>query len=118
MSTLVIQGTLTELPDGGVRQDIGVSVGLARPAARRSLLLASDAAVAVNLDGWDGLHVIDMEADGKVTALLTSADGTAQAIPFDDRLLIVSRRAAYTALSLVRAPGQSATVIITLGQAS
>lgn len=118
MSTLVIQGTITELPDGGVRQDIGASVGLARPAARRPIPLTSDAPVAVNLDGWDGLHVIDMEADGLVTAVLTSDAGTSQAIPFDDRLLIVSRRAAYTALSLVRAPGQSATVIITLGQAS
>lgn len=116
MSTLSIQGTIAELPSAGVSRVLDLRIALARAAERRVIPLTSDAAVVVNLDGWSGLNALAIESDTKITALITSADGTAQAVPVDDLLLLVSRATPITALSLVRVAGQSATAILTLGQ--
>jgi hypothetical protein len=116
MSTLAIEGTITELPAAGVARVIDLRVALARAAERRVIPLTSDSAVVVNLDGWTGINVLVIESDTKITARITSADGTDKDIPVDDLLLLVSRATPITALSLVRVAGQSATVTLTLGQ--
>lgn len=116
MSTLLIQGTVFELPAGGVGRPFDKRVGLAQAAMVRVIKLTGDAPVVVSLDGWTGFNVLHLESDTKVTALITSADGSSQAIPFDDLLSLVSRAVPITGLSLQRAPGQVATVTMTLGQ--
>jgi len=116
MSTLSVQCTVVELPASGIGLDIERRVGLARPAARRAIDMTSDAALVISLDGWAGVNVLMIETDTKVTAFITHADGTDQAIPVNDLLLLVCRSAPITALSLVRVAGQLAHVVLTLGQ--
>jgi hypothetical protein len=116
MSTLVIQGTVLELPAGGVGKPFDKRLALARDAEIRTFTLTSDSPVAVSLDGWTGLNAIHLESDTKITALITSADGTAQAIPVDDLLSWICRAVPITGLSLQRVSGQNAIVKLTLGQ--
>lgn len=114
MSTLAIIGTIAELPDAEVSSVIDQRVALDRPAEKRTVKLASDSPFAVNLDGMT-INALQIDADTKITALITSADGTAQAIP-GEYIAIVSRKVAITAISLVRVAGQDATVELILGQ--
>jgi len=115
MSTLLIQGTVFELP-AGVSKVFDRRIALAREASSRVIALTSDSPVAVNLDGWTGIHALELQADTKIVALITTADGANQALPVDDLLVLVSRTTPITALSLVRVTGQSATVKVTLAQ--
>lgn len=116
MSTLLIQGSIAELPNGGVSRVFDHRVGLAREAERRVIVLGVDTPVVVSLDGWTGINVLEIQSDTQVTARITWADASEQDLPVDPLLFLISRAKPITALSLVRAAGQSATVNLTLGQ--
>lgn len=116
MSTLVLSTTIAELPAGPIAESDEQRIGLVRAPAKRVIDLEDDAAFSVSLDGWTGIHTLHMTSTSKVTAKITSADGIAQLVPCDPKLIIVSRSTPITAIDLVRAPGQAATVELIIGQ--
>jgi hypothetical protein len=115
MSTLILQGSLAELPDGSVARTYDVRVPCVVPPSERIVTLSSDSAFPVSLDGATEISVIYVEADFPVTVVLTSAAGTAQNAPAE-LLHLVSREVPITAISLIRAAGQATTVRLILGQ--
>lgn len=119
MSTIVIAGSLLELPTAGIASTFDIRLGLDAQAERLTIELASDAPVDVTLP-TGGINFISAEitdGDGHtVNMLTTTADDTEQVVPIDPFALIVSRSKRITALSLVRAAGQSATVVLIIGR--
>lgn len=116
MSTLVLTTSIAELPAGPIAETNEQRIGLVRAPAKRVIDLESDLPFSVSLDGWTGIHMVQMIASSKITAKITSADGAAQAIPVDPQLNLVSRSTPITAIDLVRVPGQAATVELIIGQ--
>lgn len=84
------------------------------------LNLAVDTAVAVNFGGVTNAAVviIAVQNNEKVTARITSADGTLQAIPVDDTLILLCRTVPVTAITLTRVASTATAVRIFLGQKS
>lgn len=82
------------------------------------LPLTVDTAVAVDFGGLTEANVVILKSLGgnKVKALVTSADGTDQAIPFDTYLILMTEDVPITALSLTRLPGTATTVRVFLGE--
>jgi len=80
--------------------------------------LTVDSAVAVPFGGGvTSAHVVILKATGgKVRARLTSADGSAQAVPVDGFQLVISRTVPITAIDLTRTAGVDTTVDVFLGQ--
>lgn len=80
-------------------------------------VLVADAPQAVALTGLTGAHVVVLRAlGGHVAVALTSADGSAQVVPLDDWMALISRAVPFTALTLTRDPGVETTVEVFLGQ--
>lgn len=115
MATLILQGSIAELPDGSVARTYDVRVPVSPAPSERLITLASDATFAVSLDGATEINVLYVEADFPVTVVVTSAAGTAQSIPVEF-LHVVSRERPITAVSLIRAAGQATSVRLILGQ--
>jgi hypothetical protein len=83
------------------------------------LTLSVDSAVAVPFGGVVNANVILLKATGgKVKARFTSADGTAQAIPFDTYLILMSDTVPFTAIDLTRVASTLTTVRVFLGEKS
>jgi hypothetical protein len=78
--------------------------------------LSSDSPAAVSFGGVASANIITMKATGKVKARLTSADGSVQAIPFDDYFILMSRSVPITAIDLTRVSGVATTVRVFLGE--
>ena len=79
------------------------------------LRLTSDVAVSVAFGGVDEAVFVAIHASGgKVSATLTSADGTDQIIPVDPIGLLLSESVPFTALSLTRATGTTVDVRVVL----
>lgn len=79
--------------------------------------LASDSPQAIAFNGLTGVAVLILKVpDGKVTLTATSADGTAQTIPVDGFLCVISRKTPYTALTLTREAGVETHARVFLGQ--
>lgn len=79
--------------------------------------LGSDGATSVSLGGLSGANVLMLKVPGgKVVARLTSADGTTQAIPVEEFLVLVSITTPITAIDLARVAGVATTVKVFLGQ--
>jgi hypothetical protein len=115
MSTLVLQGSLADLPDGSVARTYDQRVPVAPPPSERLIMLASDAPFSVSLDGMTEISVLYVESDFPVTVQVTSDAGSAQSLPVEF-LHLISREVPITAISLVRAAGQATTVRLILGQ--
>lgn len=115
MSTLVISGSVVDTPDGSIARVFDDRVRCTPDPEQRVLALLSDAPQVVSLDGLTAINVIRLDADNPVTALLTSAAGSAQAV-IGESLNLISRAVPYTAISLVRVAGQATTVRLILGQ--
>jgi hypothetical protein len=83
-----------------------------------SVVLDVDTPVAVNFgSGVTSAAVVVLKATGgKVRARLTSADGSQQAVPVDDQLLLVSQSVPIIAIDLTRVPGVLTSVDVFLGQ--
>lgn len=83
------------------------------------LTLSSDGSQAVSFGGVSDANIIILKAlpgGGPVTAILTSAAGAAQEVPFDTYLIIMCEGTPYTALSLERTPSTLTTVAYFLAQ--
>jgi hypothetical protein len=79
--------------------------------------LEVDAPVAVDLGGLANVNVLVVKAiGGKVRLRITSADGSAQAIPVDGFLALIDLSVPVTAIDLTRVTGTSTNVEIFLGQ--
>lgn len=94
------------------------AVSLANKAVGR-YDLTSDAEQSVNLGGLSGVNVLVVKATGgKVKVKLTSADGSAQAVPVDGFAILISRSVPFTAMSLTRVAGTETIVNLFMGQAT
>ncbi len=60
--------------------------------------------------------IISTVNGARITALITSADGVAQAIPVDDTLILICRSAPVTAIDLTRLPATATKVKVFLGE--
>ena len=78
--------------------------------------LTTNDPVSVPLTGLSAAHVVFMRATGKVRVRLTSDDGSAQAVPCDPTLNIISQSVPITALDITRVADQATTVDIFLGE--
>lgn len=117
MSTIAIQGTVTDLPDGEVSRQIDQRFACSPPPEKRSIVLTSDAPFVVNLDGMTGINALYIDANNHITAKIDSAAASAQLVP-GENMFIVSRAVPITALSLIRVAGQATTVCVIIGQAA
>jgi hypothetical protein len=80
--------------------------------------LTSDSPQAVGFGGVANANVLIVSSDRKVMVQVTSADGTAQAIPCDDQLIVISRTVPITAVSLTRVPATLTNVSVFLGESA
>lgn len=115
MSTLAIQGTVTDLPDGSVFRSFDQRVPCSPDPSERVIELTSDATFSLNLDGLTGVHALHLEADHPVSLVITSSLGASQVVPVEF-LELVSTTVAITAIGLTRVAGQATTVRLILGQ--
>lgn len=115
MGTLQFQGSLLAMPDGDVFRSIDQRMPLAQDAEKRSIVLAVDSPVVIDLAEMPLVHMLMIEADNPITVRLTSTAGTNQLAPCEF-LFLVSRGVPITGISLVRVAGQTTTVRLTLGQ--
>ena len=106
-------GATSGVPSVGV--PLNESIELQQAITTR-VVLSSDSPVAVGLNGMSGVHAIQLRADGKVRARLTSADGSQQAIPVDKLLVLISESVPFTALDLTRVAGTETIIDVTFGQ--
>ncbi len=81
------------------------------------MTLGTDGAHAVDFGGVGNAHVVILKSTGgKIIATVTSADGTAQTIPFDTYWILLSMASPITSLSLTRVAGQETTCRIFLAE--
>lgn len=113
--TVTPQGSTTSFA-ANVEATIDESLSL-KSKQVAEVLLSSDAPVAVQFGGVTNAHVVALKAvGGKVKAAITTADGAAQAVPFDSTLILMSSKAPVTAITITREPGVEATVRVFLGE--
>lgn len=108
-------GNPSGVPSVNAPIDESVSLEL---QATPQVVLTTDATVTVDLCGLTSVHVLAVKTvGGKVRVDLTSADGTAQAVPVDSFFVNISQSVPITAISLTRvAAGNNTTVSLFLGQ--
>ena len=80
--------------------------------------LTVDSAVGVGFGGVTSAHVVVLFSDRKVRARLTSADGSAQAVPVDGFFSVICATVPYTAIDLTRVAGQETRVQVFVGEKS
>ncbi|MEE9592242.1 MAG: hypothetical protein V3W28_01525 [Thermoplasmata archaeon] len=80
--------------------------------------LTVDTPVVVDFGGLTNANVIILKSTGgvKVSARVTSADGTTQAVPFDTYFVLMSMDVPITAIDLTRTPATPTTVRVFLGE--
>ncbi|MFA6166754.1 MAG: hypothetical protein WC700_09065 [Gemmatimonadaceae bacterium] len=123
--TLSLQGAVVTTPvvtgaGSGLNQDIvqlNETVALVEKTSA-GYTLSVDTAVSVGLGGLTAVHFVQLKASAKIRVRVTSADGTAAAIPVDSLLILINLSVPITAIDLTRVAGQSTTVQVLLGQAS
>ena len=83
-----------------------------------TIRLTVDTAVVVDFGGITNANIIILKSTGgvKVTARISSADGAAQAIPFDTFLILMSMDFPITAITLTRLPATETDVRVFLGE--
>jgi hypothetical protein len=85
--------------------------------ASTDIVLSADAPVPIPFGSLPSANVVILKSTGgKVTARLTSADGSAQSIPFDTYFILMSDSVPITAIDLTRVAGIPTTVRIFIGQ--
>lgn len=90
------------------------TVGLDGSVQAGSILLATDSPESIAFGDLTNAHVIWLKVTGgKVRARLTSADGSQQAIPVDNLLVLVSRTVPVTAIDLTRVAATADTPRVT-----
>lgn len=77
--------------------------------------LTTDSPTVVPFGGVTNAHIVILKSTGgKVRARVTSADGSAQAIPFDTYWILMSDSVPITAIDLTRVAGTETTVRVFL----
>jgi hypothetical protein len=119
----VLSGSYATTPLSG---DISLAPSFVAPIDERVTLtnklyqeysLDSDMPVSVAFGGLTSANVVILKAaGGKVRARITSADGSAQAVPFDSYWILMSLANPVTALDLTRTPATPITVQVFLGE--
>lgn len=100
-----------------VTAPISEQVTLVRAPTVLEYELDADGAVPVAFGQLDDASVVVIKTvGGKVSATLTSADGTDQVVPVDSFAAIISESVPYTALSLTRVASTLTTVKVLLGE--
>lgn len=80
--------------------------------------LIADAVQTVLLGGMS-VNVLAIKTyGGKIRVRLTSADGSAQALPVDSLLVLMAQSVPFTAVDIMRAPGVHTIVNVFLGQSA
>lgn len=75
------------------------------------VVLSIDTPVAVPFGGVVNANIIILKStSGKVTARVTSADGSTQSVPFDTYWILMSDSTPITAIDLTRVAGVETTV--------
>jgi len=123
MDVFKLNGSFTAQPAAGlpsgefnISTPINESVALKRKATVE-LELASDGPQSVDLGALAGINVLQIRSvGGKVLLRATSADGSAQAIPVDPYLSLITLSVPLTALTLERVPGTLTSAKIFLGE--
>lgn len=115
MSTLIIEGSVLDLPDGSIARSIRARIPCAPAPAQRIIELTSDSPFGVALDGITKVNALCVESDHPVSMRIDSAAGSSQTIPLES-LYLVSRSVAITAITFVRVAGQVTTVRLIFGQ--
>lgn len=82
--------------------------------------LTSDSPQAVAFGGLADVAfvMVRLVSGGRVRVRLTSAEGSAQAVPVDEFLILKSRRSPFTAMDLTRDAGVASVVEVFLGKMS
>lgn len=110
-----------QAPSGVPQMDTPLveDVSLAR-SATEEVVLSTDDTVALSFGGVASAAVVSIKAVGsQVRVRLTSAAGTAQSVPVDSYMLLVSTAAPITAIDLTRATGGvETTVTVFIGEAA
>lgn len=82
-----------------------------------SYLLTADGPVDISFGSLSAAHVVVLSTTGgKVTARLTSADGSQQSVPVDPLGIVISQSAPFTAIDVERTTGVETTVRVFLGE--
>lgn len=82
-----------------------------------NVTLTNDLPLSVSFGGVTNAHLVILKSlAGKVGAQITSADGAAQAIPFDTYLILFSESVPITAIDLTRQPAVETMVRIFLAE--
>ena len=82
-----------------------------------SYTLSTDGPQAVSLGGLSLVHAVFIKTcGGKVTATITSADGTSQSVPVDPLFQLFCYSVPITAITLTRNPGVVTLVNVFLAQ--
>lgn len=82
-------------------------------------VLTDDSPVAVAFGGLAAVNFLMVKClGGKVRVRVTSTDGSQQAIPVDDLLILKCRSVPITAIDLTRVAGTSTTVEVFIGDAA
>lgn len=89
--------------------------GLARHAVI-PVDLASDAPVAVQMNGVSAHVLWARSATGKVSMTVSSADGASQTVPVDRTAILISRSVPFTSISFTRVAGEANSVKLFIGQ--
>lgn len=81
------------------------------------ITLNSDGPTSLPFGGLSAVNALILKTvGGKITVTITSADGTAQAVPVDSFLALVSSSADITAIEVERVPAVQTVVKYFLGQ--
>lgn len=121
-----LEGSYTSAPASGLPSgdpEVDTTISEQLYLRRQKLVrveLSTDSPVAVGFDNIAAAAVVIVKSVGnKVSARITSADGTTQAVPVDSLLILHCSSVGVTALDLTRVAGAgTVNVIVFLGEKS
>ncbi len=115
LSGTIAASASTGSPSGHAALNAAIDEQLSVDHARANLhyLLTADAAQDVAMDGLSACFIM-VRASAKVKVEVTSADGTAQAIP-GTFIVVRSEDVPFTAISITRQPSIETNVDVMLG---
>jgi len=105
----------TGVNDTTIAVDLSETITILSGKASIPVTLAADGAEAVAFGDIASANIVIIHCDAKVIARFTSADGTTQAVPVDDLLLLITEAVPITALTLQRVAGILTNAQVVLG---
>lgn len=117
-----LSGSYNATPLGGAASlDPSIDATISEQMALQAKFVANldltvDTPVAVPFGTVGNAHVVVLKATGKVSARLTSADGSTQVVPFDTVLIVMCQSVPFTAIDLTRVAATATVVRVFLGE--